>query len=91
MKTSERSIMGWLLSILGREPHRQARLPIPGETWSYTPRDESPWPTSDKPLLVKVIDQKEGWVRYDIGQGTFQDRRMKASIFITIFEPLDLP
>lgn len=42
-----------------------------------------PFPTRDRPP-VRVLDVKDGWVRYYIGEA-FPDERMSVELFLGIF------
>ena len=44
--------------------------PKPGETcWKYLKDADSPWPTLS-PVPIRILDVKDGWVRYTIGDGS---------------------
>ena len=57
--------------------------PQPGETWCFD--DGSPWPTS---IRVKVIDARDGWVRYSMGV-YFCDERKKTHQFMSLYRKVD--
>jgi hypothetical protein len=58
------------------------RKPQPGEVWSFLESGD-PW---DGGFTVKVLEVREGWVRYDMG-GPFSDSRMKMSSFLYCYAP----
>ena len=55
-----------------------------GEKWKLKEGDGSPWPTKEFPP-VTILDVKEGWVRYEIGDA-FPDNRMGIKEFTRIYE-----
>lgn len=59
----------------------EIQIPKAGEYW-YIP-DKSPWPPKDR--FVKVLDVKDGWVRYYIGE-FFPDERVTISTFLYIYK-----
>ncbi len=64
--------------------------PKAGEVWSLGKvRRGGPWPTSNLRYCVKILDVKEGWVRYMRGSenGNFSsDERKPMQIFTTLYE-----
>ena len=52
-----------------------------GQKWQLHV-DGDPFPS--KYLPVKIIDAREGWVRYDMG-GMFDDQRMRESTFLSMY------
>ncbi len=54
------------------------KMPQPGELWTFDHGDEGPWPKEDA-LLVKILDVKEGWVRFS--NGYCRDDRLKMRLF----------
>lgn len=79
-------IIQWIKKIFGRKSSPE-RLPKPGETWWLDRSDQSPWESTMEPAPVKILDQREGWVRYSMGGLTFRDERMRVSSFIKIYKP----
>lgn len=65
---------------------KNIRYPKIGELWEFKYLSSDPWSDS-KQIVVKIIDVKEGWVRY-AWQGTtlFQDERVQLSTFVKIYE-----
>ncbi len=82
-------IRRWILrKLFGNPAECKARIhdcetPKAGEVWIRAIYDSSPWP---KRALyeVKIIDVKNGWVRYYLGE-FFPDERMKIDIFTSIY------
>jgi hypothetical protein len=64
-------------------PSCRQELPKNGEVWIRSIYDESPWPKRTL-YEVKIIDVKNGWVRYYLGE-FFPDERMKIDIFTSIY------
>lgn len=64
------------------------RKPIPGDDFWYL-RDAKidPW-GSKTHNPVRILDVKEGWVRYSMGE-LFPDERMKMSAFLFCYKPWD--
>jgi hypothetical protein len=59
--------------------------PAPGELWVFMPDKKGPWPTDarrHKP--VEVLDVREGWVRYAMGN-VFPDERMSVKDFTWMY------
>lgn len=54
-----------------------------GQRWRLV-RNMGPWPDTKPPFYVTVLDVKDGWVRYRIGD-LFSDERMPTDIFERIF------
>lgn len=65
---------------------KNIRYPKIGELWVFKNLSSDPW-SDTKKIDVKIIDVKDGWVRY-ARQGTtlFQDKRMQLSCFVNIYE-----
>ena len=62
----------------------------PGEWWAIAPFcDGSPWsPKSHDPIFtIKILDVKDGWVRYSMGK-IYNDERMETETFTRIYEKL---
>lgn len=57
------------------------KIPEKGESWQF--KEESPWPK--KGFSVKILECKKGWVRYDMGDSSFDDERMGLSTFLSIY------
>ena len=64
------------------------RIPKKGEIWmlkGYV--DGDPFPIRDYFTVgVEILDYKEGWVRYKIGE-IFDDERMKLNYFLFCYYP----
>lgn len=75
-----------LFRLLGRKKAESAanepkhRTPVPGEIWRYVSSD--PWEA--KVTNVRILDVKEGWVRYYMGE-LFPDNRMELRLFLGIY------
>ena len=62
-----------------KEPVKE---PVAGEEWVL--KNDSPWPEPDqKP--VKILDVKDGWVRYDMQGICFRDERMVMDRFLLCY------
>lgn len=59
---------------------KRKRPPLPGELWEFKKGDGSPWPSKDYEP-VKILDVRDGWVRYSM-DGFFRDERMTVSSFM---------
>ena len=55
------------------------KKPLPGEVWAFD-SEEGPWPKENKGL-VRILDVKDGWVRYSWASGFRTDERMKIRAF----------
>lgn len=68
------------------EPHKEHCIQAPkaGDVWVNVQKDGSPWP-KEEIRKVKVLDAKDGWVRYYIGE-FFPDERMKVDMFTYIYK-----
>lgn len=65
-----------------KEADRIKNLPVLkiGQTWTMTPIDQGPWPKSRQLLpMAKIIDLKDGWVRYSMGGMWTDERKTEAS------------
>ncbi len=61
--------------------------PIPvGSLWLLNDKDRGPFPPK-RYAPVEVLDYRDGWVRYQIGQ-FFPDEVMKADMFRIVYRPL---
>lgn len=71
-------------------PRSFAANPLPGEHWALIPKhhpSSDPWAPSMSRISVKIVDVKEGWVRYSHGPGTIGvDERRPIKEFVEIFE-----
>ena len=65
---------------VGGKQRVEMELPKPGELWIFNPED----PFESKYAPVKILDVKDGWVRYYMGWA-FPDERMKASSFVKMY------
>lgn len=61
--------------------------PQVGEEWFLKANDGSPWPLK-KYKPVKILDVKDGWVRYAFQYGfpSFGDERLKVYIFMHVYQ-----
>lgn len=62
-----------------KKEKKEVILPTTEEIWAI--KDESPWPTDKR---IKILDVKDGWVRYSHGV-IFSDERLRLSSFLKIF------
>lgn len=60
------------------------RVPAPDEQWCM--RDKSPWPKKNNP--VRIIDVREGWVRYYMNE-VFHDERRELDEFLRMYGPCE--
>ena len=77
IKSVLNSLVMWFWPV--KEPVKApVKAPIAGEEWWL--KNDSPWPKKDqKP--VKILDVKDGWVRYDM-LSVFRDERMELGSFL---------
>lgn len=68
--------LGCLIWYLNRPPK-----PKIDEIWKIKDKDGSPWPNSYS-AYSKILDVKDGWVRYHINE-IYPDNRMKISSFVS--------
>lgn len=54
-----------------------------GSKWVLQKDAEDPWPR--KAIFVKILDTREGWVRYYMNVG-FPDNRMSEKLFRATYE-----
>ena len=57
-----------------------------GQRWRLIRSDIGPWPDTKPPFYVTVLDVKDGWVRYRIGN-LFSDERLPMERFKNLYEP----
>lgn len=62
----------------------EVKYPVPGELWTLK-RDNDPWGGRDN-LNIKILDVRDGWVRYYIGP-TFNDERLEMDRFLYCYIP----
>ena len=60
------------------------KTPAKGENWYI--EDESPWPPDT--TVVRILDVKDGWVRYWIND-KLPDNRMGMDMFLDCFKKVD--
>jgi hypothetical protein len=70
-----------LFGVYSREIEEPKTLPCKGEAWVMI--DKSPW--GSKRPAIKILDYKEGWVRYYMGP-IYSDERMELETFLKIFQ-----
>lgn len=60
--------------------------PAPGESWVLKGEDEDgcPW-EGQKWKPVRILDVRDGWVRYAIGSLLFNDERLRLESFTKIY------
>lgn len=74
----------WEKEILEQE--KIVELPKPDEVWYLKGDDGSPWPNIMM-VPATVLDVKEGWVRYKIGNGElFGDIRKTMKEFLFLYQ-----
>lgn len=61
---------------------RAGAVPSPGAMWALRCDDKSPWP-SKRYCAVKILDVRDGWVRYDLF-----DSRLKVDDFVRMYRPV---
>jgi hypothetical protein len=58
-----------------------------GELWQLVPAAD-PWgPKSYRP--VRILDVRDGWVRYDMGGLAFRDERHPVKTFVRMYRRVD--
>jgi hypothetical protein len=58
--------------------------PKAGEQWRLSPTEADPWPQRE-PSPVKILDVKDGWVRYRLSE-VFPDERKTIKDFLQIYQ-----
>lgn len=58
-----------------------------GELWQFVPRPD-PWGSKNYPP-VRIIDVRDGWVRYDMGGAVFRDERHPVEAFVGMYRRVD--
>jgi hypothetical protein len=68
------------------KPERKESYSVPakGDKWILRTDNGDPWGCKFPP--VKVLDVKDGWVRYKIGDIIFTDERMKIEQFVSVYD-----
>ena len=62
--------------------HAEPCIPNPGERWQIRGKND-PW-EGKRYNPVKILDVKDGWVRYYLGD-VFPDERQKIEKFVRIY------
>lgn len=57
--------------------------PEPGQRWEFYADTEDPFPSKYPP--VKILEVKDGWVRYYMND-ILRNERMRASQFVTMYK-----
>jgi len=69
----------------------ELEIPKIGSKWILSGEDGSPWANksiSSKPLIT-VLDVKDKWVRYKIGNGNiFGDERLELECFLRLYREI---
>lgn len=60
----------------------EVKLPEVGEVWYL--RDGSPWVKMNCP--AKILDVRDGWVRYKLNDIIYQDERMQIKSFVSCYQ-----
>lgn len=67
---------------------KKTTLPIQiGSLWTLVNRGGDPWDA--KPVTVKIIDVRAGWVRYQVGRGLLSDVRDPIGEFLQLYQPVE--
>lgn len=76
-----------MLWIFKKKEKKEKKLPVTGETWTLISANNGPWP-SKTTHPINILDVKDGWVRYSIGDGSgiFSDERLKVGLFTHCYE-----
>ena len=77
-------MIDFIKQVLGIKPER---IPVAGEYWVAKGLDD-PFPKKEY-TSVKILDVKEGWVRYDFGGNIFRDERLRLHSFLYCYQPVD--
>ena len=77
-------MIGFIKKRLNKNPKR---IPVAGEMWVAKGLDD-PFPKKEH-TPVKILEVKEGWVRYDFGGHIFRDERLEVNSFIYCYRPTD--
>jgi hypothetical protein len=59
-------------------------IPQPNESWKIISDKDDPFPLKDA-VHVKILDVKDGWVRYYINK-VFSDCRIPVDRFMLVYE-----
>ena len=57
-----------------------------GETWEFVDLPGDPW--GNKPFRVRILDVRDGWVRYSMGR-VFPDERRTIKSFVSMYRRVD--
>lgn len=67
-----------------KEETKPLTIVNPGERWILNIHSNDPF--EEKPSSpVKILDVRNGWVRYDMG-GIFRDERMEINSFVRMYK-----
>lgn len=69
------------------EPLPVIDAPSRGELWKFIVKDASPWDFTGG-MVAKILDVKDGWVRYSIGR-PYEDERMEIKYFVEIYKKVE--
>ena len=64
---------------------KPSMTPKPGETWGFIECARDPFPPKHH---VKILDVKDGWVRYKMGI-LFDDERKRVSQFTKMYKKVE--
>ena len=79
-------LVSWMFGIDRQVEHQ--RIPSSGEVWRMD-GEETPWGSTPY-IDVTILDVKDGWVRYDMGNGNgflFRDERKELKSFVRMYKP----
>ena len=73
-----------MFNIFNRQNKSEMSSVLIGEKYILKP-DGSPWERTKDPVCIKIIDVKNGWVRYFLSE-SFPDQRMSIDMFLRIYQ-----
>jgi len=59
-----------------------------GETWEFVDLLSDPW-GGKEPFRVQILDVRDGWVRYSMGD-IFPDERRPVGRFVSMYRRVDV-
>ncbi len=82
-------MLEWIKRLFCKTPPQPEQVPEikAGELWLFQPAPD-PW-GEKKYSPVKIIDVRDGWVRYDMGGFVFRDERRPAKTFVSMYRRVD--
>lgn len=79
------NLKSYVLWLFGKPIKQTQQIPGCGEAWILKQCND-PWGGRPE-AVVKIVDVKEGWVRYDF-PNLFKDQRMRMEMFLFCYEKM---